>query len=100
MSEQINEEPATLGEKVVLASNTDSVWKENDTHRKTYSGKLYKIIDDSENISPVATVVSERKVVEKAIKTKAKGKGRKDEPQEKKRLKKFLNKIFGKRDRT
>ena len=92
MADSIGSPPASLGEKVVIHSASDSVWKENETHRKLYSGVLYNVapFEDSSAAS-VASPVSERKSLRKPSRTQA------PVAERKRPLKKFFQKIFGKR---
>ncbi len=66
-------EPLTLGKKVLLTSKTDSIWKENEVHRKLYSGNLYNLTEKDSSIARTTNAVTERKkVVRKSSKTKVK----------------------------
>jgi hypothetical protein len=106
MNSEADKEPSTLGEKIVLTSITDSIWKENEVHRKLYAGKLYDIIDDTtngangDNLGAVAGKVSERKAVQKGSKTKTRRKAKVEVKEEKRPIKKFFQKIFGKNQKN
>ncbi len=85
-------EPATLGEKVIIDKTPDEVFKNNEEHRKLYSGNLYNNInrDTTATLNPE---VSERK--ELATRIAAARSNNSEKP--KKRIKKFFEKIFGKK---
>jgi len=86
----LNNEPATLGEKVIIYSADKNVYKDNAAHRKLYNGRLFNIIDaDTSFASPVPDV-TERKVQKKRTRDV------KSEEEPITGLEKFLNKIFGK----
>ncbi|MCW3081413.1 hypothetical protein [Segetibacter sp.] len=86
-------EPKTLGSKVAVYTEDSEVYKNNESHRKLYAGKLYSIsvVDTSTSTGPE---VAERKVVEEGRATTRKKSAVK---KSKKGIGKFLNKIFGKR---
>lgn len=89
-----NEEPATLGGKIIIYSADNNVYKDNAAHRKLYNGRLYNIIDADTALASVAPEVAERKVPKKkTVEVQP------EEEQPIKGLKKFLNKIFGKHNR-
>jgi hypothetical protein len=88
--------PMTLGAKVLLTSTTDSIWKENEVHRKLYAGTLYNLTGKDTAKVIAITKVTERKAVRKSSKPKAK-KVEEKETKRKKPIKKFFQKIFGKR---
>lgn len=89
-------DPGTLGEKVVIKSLAEDVYKSNETHRNLYKGKLYNITAGETGVALSAPEVTERKEAEKS---KAESKPKAAEEKPKKGLKKFLNKIFGRHDK-
>lgn len=89
-----NKEPATLGEKVIIYSPDNHIYKDNPGHRKLYNGNLYDIPDGLS--ASAAPEVTERKITKKSV-TGTKQKPAEDKP--KRGLKKFLEKIFGKHDK-
>jgi hypothetical protein len=89
-------EPATLGEKVVIYSDSAQVYKENATHRKLYAGNLYNIILGDVSTTMTTEEVSERKIIQKRKVVSGKGKV---EEKPKKGIGKFIQKIFGKKDK-
>ncbi len=89
-----NKEPATLGEKIIVYSADNNVYKDNAAHRRLYNGRLYNIRNSDTSLASAAPEVSERKVQKRT--------GVKPEQEEEKvvrGLKKFLNKIFGKKNK-
>jgi len=90
----IDKEPATLGERVVIYSPVDSIWKQNEVHRKQYDGTLYNIINEN-NIASVGGIVTEKRAaVYKS--NKARVVTNKPAPRTPKKKKTFFQKIFGK----
>ncbi len=87
------QEPEVLGDKVVLYAANDSIWLDNEAHRRAYNGKLYNIFD-FDTITISGTGVVTEKVKKKVIPSSPKV----EDEKPKKGLKKLLNKIFGKRD--
>lgn len=90
----MDKEPATLGKRVVIYSTVDSIWKQNEVHRKQYSGTFYNIINEN-NIAAIGSQVTERRVVYKSS-SRARVityKPASPKPQKKKN---FFQKIFGK----
>lgn len=85
--------PATLGDRVVIYSATDSIWKDNEAHRKQYAGVLYNISNDSASAS-LAGPASERKI---AKKYKPQTSVANDNVKKEKPLRRFFNRLFGKR---
>lgn len=86
-------EPATLGEKIIIYSDDNAVYKDNAAHRRWYNGRLYNIINADTARASAAPEVTERKVKKRKT-TEVKPKP--EEEKSEKGLKKFLNKIFGK----
>ena len=86
--------PTTLGNKIVLNSTSDSIWKDNSIHREKYGGYVYNVIDDDSTDTSAATTVTEKEIVKKptspVVKEDVKIKERKG-------LGKLLNRIFGKK---
>lgn len=96
ISSTSDKEPTTLGKRLIIYSTTDSIWKQNEAHRKQYAGTLYNIINQ-DNIASVGSEVIERRLVHnKSIKPKVKVITYKapEEKPEKKRT--FFQKVFGK----
>lgn len=89
-------DPGTLGKKVIIRSLIEEVYKDNETHRILYKGKLYNFYTDTA-LASAAREVTERKVVKKSNTTEVTPIPEKDKP--KKGLKKFLKKIFGKHNK-
>jgi hypothetical protein len=87
-------EPITLGDKIVLYGSSDSIWKDNDAHRRAYKGKLYDVLADDTTDVPVTTIITEKKIVKKTTPVK---KEEEEVQKPRKGLGKFLNKIFGKK---
>ena len=83
-----DKEPQTLGEKIIVYSDSFDVYKDNEAHRKLYNGTLYNIAtaDTSVAVGPEATERKVKKTVQEPT----------DDDEPIKGLKKFLNKIFGK----
>lgn len=44
INNEFDQIPSTLGDKQVIMSTTDSIWKYNAAHRNTYHGRIYSII--------------------------------------------------------
>lgn len=90
-------DPGTLGKKVIIRSLVEEVYKDNETHRNLYKGKLYNFIYADTALASAAPEVNERKVIKKGNTTEVIPIPEEDKP--KKGLKKFLNKIFGKHNK-
>lgn len=90
-------DPGTLGKKVIIHSLVKQVYKDNETHRNLYKGKLYNFIYADTASASAAPEVTGRKVVKKSNTTEVIPIPEEDKT--KKGLKKFLNKIFGKHDK-
>jgi hypothetical protein len=90
----IDKEPATLGKRVVMYSADDSIWKQNDVHRRQYAGTLYNIIRE-DNLASSGGIVTERKT---AAYKSARPRTISNRPAVQKPEKKqnFFEKIFGK----
>lgn len=94
MSIPSDKEPATLGKRVVIYSTVDSIWKQNEAHRKQYAGTLYNIINQ-DNVASIGSEVTERRFVHyKSIRPKVITYKAPPPKPEKKRT--FFQKIFGK----
>ena len=85
------EDPGTLGGKVIIRSLVEDVYKNNETHRNLYKGKLYNIVNADTVLASTTPEVSERKQKKKETEIKPA-----EEEKPKKGIKKFLEKIFGK----
>ncbi len=97
-----DKEPATLGEKIIVYSVDNNVYKDNAAHRKSYNGRLYNITGADTAFASAAPEVTERKVQRKTVVVKPEQDEEKPMPEEvrqKKGLKKFLDKIFGKHNK-
>ena len=88
-----NKSTEYLGKRVVLRSNNAEVFKENETHRKSYGGVLLNIRGEDSSQPSQAEEASERKVAERQKPTVNSKPVNKD----KKGLGKFFRKIFGKK---
>lgn len=88
-------ELVTLGEKVEVISEKDRIYEDNPAHRKLYKGVLYDVIKNDTATLLAVNEVSERKVIKKrkTVVTDT------VEVKQKKGIKKFFDKIFGKRDK-
>jgi len=85
-----------LGEKVEIYSNDTLIYKDNDNHRKLYEGRLYNLnIANTDLVSVVPAVVSERRTSVKKIPVAKE----KKEEKTKKGFGKILGKIFGKKEK-
>ncbi len=94
MPAALTKDTTLLGYKQVLYSDKDSIWLDNDQHRKEYNGKLYSIVDDDTTVTQKGPQVAERKVVKKSNSQLKRGK----KSEEKKRpVKDFFKKLFGKK---
>jgi hypothetical protein len=91
-----DKDPATLGNKEIIYSTSPQVYKENEAHRKKYSGSLFSIANIEGSVNEVDTVASERARKATSHKMSVKRTSEKDKPA-KKPLKDFFRKIFGKR---
>ncbi|GEO09457.1 hypothetical protein [Segetibacter aerophilus] len=86
-------EPVALGAKVLISSTDSEVYKNNESHRKLYSGALLAInVTDTTGASPGPEVAGRTVVQKKKITARKKP----VEQKPKKGLGKFINKIFGK----
>ncbi len=94
INNSMDKEPATLGKRVVIYSPVDSIWKQNEVHRKQYGGNLYNIINQ-DNIASVGGIVTERRAaVYKSSRARViTYKPARPKPEKKKT---FFQKIFGK----
>lgn len=90
-----SDEPVTLGEKVILNKTGGEVFKNNEEHRKLYAGKLFHIIKSDTTLS-TSPEVTERKDLEATRIASARSNNLKGKP--KKGIKKFFEKIFGKKN--
>ena len=86
--------PTTLGDKIVISYNNDSVWNDNKIHREKYGGYIYNVIDDDSTDTAGATMVTEKDLIKKKPATDKK---EEEKIKERKGLGKLLNKIFGKK---
>ncbi|MCY7420887.1 MAG: hypothetical protein LH478_03990 [Chitinophagaceae bacterium] len=89
-----NNIPTSLGDKIFISYNNDSVWKDNKIHREKYGGYIYNVIDDDSTDTAGATMVTEKEIVKKKPVTDKKAE---EKIKERKGLGKLLNKIFGKK---
>lgn len=86
--------PTTLGNKIVLSSASDSIWKDNAIHREKYGGYVYNVIDDDSTDTATETTITEKEIVKKPASTVIKEEVK---TKERKGLGKLLNRIFGKK---
>lgn len=84
-------EPKTLGSKIAIYSQESEVYKNNESHRKLYAGRLYTISGGDTSTLAVGPEVAERKVEEGKVTPR-----RKPARKYKKGIGKFLDNIFGK----
>jgi hypothetical protein len=85
----------SLGRKEVVYASTDSVWKDNEAHRKTFGGTLYNISAAVDSINNTG-VVAERKTIKKGSKKRVAKKAI-VEKGKKQPIRNFFRKIFGKK---
>jgi hypothetical protein len=85
----------SLGRKEIIHTTTDSIWKDNEDHRKSFGGSLYNLSAAVDSINN-ESVVTERKTVKKGIKKRT-GKPVKVEKEKKQPIRNFFKKIFGKK---
>ncbi len=88
-----DKEPVTLGKRLIIYSAVDSIWKQNEAHRKQYAGTLYNIIDDDNRIASVGSEVTERRFIHKNSKVRVAPYKASPEKPVKKRT--FFQKVFG-----
>jgi len=81
--------PPVLGDKQVLYSNTDPVWANNESDRAQYNGQLYNVVNE----------LSLKHAETDAKVTKAKPSGTQPQKERKRPIKKFFEKIFGKKNK-
>ncbi len=85
----INAEPATLGNKQILYSDTHAIWNSNEEHLKQYNGHAINIIY-SDTVSVTQDNVSDRKI--KKIKSATA-----DNTKQAEKKPGFFQRIFGKK---
>lgn len=97
LSAENGQTPATLGYRETLYSRHPDVWRDNEMHRKEYGGLLVNLVNEDQ--ADTGKTVSE--VKERTVKTTKNTNqvSTKQEEQVRKKggLKKFINKIFGKK---
>jgi len=84
-----NDEPAILGERVLVTGNDYRIYKHNQEHRAAYSGVVFDF--KSTAAATAVTSVAERKIERKPVVKKEPPK------KEKKGIGKFFSKLFGKK---
>ena len=84
-----------LGRKILIEKVNGNVWKDNVNHRKQYNGVLLNIINDYTILLTKVDSIDRNKPV---LFNKKKHVNNKKEEEPKKGFKKFLEKIFGKKD--
>ena len=84
----------TLGSKVPINRTENSVWINNESHRKKYNGVLFNIINSYTISLARADRINKLKAV---VKTETQPKVTEKESAPEKGLKKFFNKLFGKK---
>ena len=87
--------PSTLGNKFIIYSNTDSVWKNNRDHRNMYKGRLYHIIKENNHLPSTLKDAREKRPPVKSIK-KPIDKQTDSSEAPKKGIRGFFNRLFGK----
>ncbi len=85
---------AVLGQKISIEKTVNNVWLNNEGHRKEYNGVLLNIINKQTILISKADSIKKVKATA-IIKTQPSVVEKEDPP--KKGLKKFFNKIFGKK---
>ncbi len=84
-----NAEPATLGNKQILYSNTHAIWDSNEEHLKQYNGHIINIVDAD------TVVVNQDEVADRKIKKiKAASTNNSKQPAKKAG---FFQRLFGKK---
>ena len=85
-------EPAIDGEKQVIYSSSVEVWQNNDMHREEYKGKMLNIINEESLRQP------EPLIAKKTISKTSDEEDNQEVKKERKRpIKRFFQKIFGKK---
>ena len=84
-----------LGRKILIEKVNGNVWKDNVNHRKQYNGVLLNIINDYTILLTRVDSIDRNKPV---VPIKKKHINTKKEEEPKKGFKKFLEKIFGKKE--
>lgn len=93
-NDETGKTPATLGTHQVLYSNSDSIWKYNADHRKSYNGRIYHIIKETNDLPTSYNDAREKKPSFKSIGIKKDKKDSTDKS--KKGIRGFFNRLFGK----
>lgn len=96
IADSSGEDPGTMGKRVIISSATDSVWNANEMYSKKYGGSLYNLIGKDTGLALRHTEITEKK---KFKKTKTIVVRNNDEKPKKKGLRRFFEKLFGKRNR-
>jgi deoxyxylulose-5-phosphate synthase len=89
-----DQEPLTLGDKIIVYSADNRVYKDNAAHRKLYNGRLINIADADTSFVSAMPEVAARKLPKRKT---AQDTLEENEPI--KGLTKFLYKIFGKHNK-
>ena len=85
----LGKDPATLGSREIIYSTSQQPWDSNEADLKKYNGKIFTVPD--EDTTSQTDVVSDKKIIKKAVKP---------ETQETKKEKKpgFFKRLFGKKN--
>ena len=84
---------SSLGEKKIIYTTTDSVWKDNEAHRKMYAGTLFNVVKEDADTTSAGPEIKERKVVKKSAPKVAKT----EQKKKKQPVRDFFKKVFGKK---
>ena len=60
----LDKDPATLGSREVIYSNSMQPWDSNETHIKLYNGHLFSVAD--EDTTALSSKISDKKTIKKA----------------------------------
>ena len=96
INDQSKKFPSTLGDKKIIYSNTDSVWKYNADHRMTYHGRMYHIIKENNDLPSAYKDAREKVHSPKNITKKTTDKRTDSTEPAKKGIRGFFNRLFGK----
>lgn len=86
-----NNEPATLGNKQVIYSDSQQPWNMNQVHRKEYNG-ISITIADVDTASQATDVVSDKKIIVKKPKLNVD-----EEPKQEEKKPGFFKRLFGRK---
>ncbi len=83
----LSKDPATLGSREIIYSDSQQPWDSNEAHLKQYNGKLFSVRD--EDTTAQANVISDKKIVKKASSANENKKEKKPG---------FFKRLFGKKN--